>query len=220
MTKKTETNSMTIRGLEIAIGDGAVSKAVNLAIKASSNYRSILHVALVSAVAHAIEYRDTTLLSKLYAGLGNETNKGKGIATWLRAHTNLIYTETKTADGQKTGIYQWLKPKSNPNVELYNLDAEGKPVVTVAKARIPVNLGDWQAIDVPFYNMVQVAKDNEVPELVNMIEAFFTKVNSMVKQGKITKPVDLARIEFLQKAKDQFSTEEAGKFATLAAQEG
>jgi hypothetical protein len=109
-------------------------QGITKAIKTSTTQRILLHLCLVGAIDHATGpgNGDTTLLSRLYNGLGNETNKAKGIATWIKTFTNLKY---KTA---KDGSEQWLKPKgealhvfvgydSTPFYDMPKVEADNKP---------------------------------------------------------------------------------------------
>lgn len=195
----------TIRGLAIVRGQKPIEALNKKVIKASETYRAMLHQALVSCVAHAVAYRDTTLLTALYDGIGNETNKGKGIATWLRAHSNLDYRKGKN------DVPQWLKPQATPDVLLYNVDANGEPVLDNAGKRIPVAIEDWNGIDTPFYNMAKVEKDNEVPSIAKAFEHLFAKYGKMLDKGLLS-VADAARFAYVKQAYADFNANEAGKY--------
>lgn len=173
-----------IENYPIISGRKEAISLINKVIKSYAKARPAMHQALISAVNHAETTRDTTLVTMLYDGLGDELNKGKGIATWLREFTNLEYRKAK--DGSK----QWLKPTSQPDVSF-----------------------DKAGIVTPFWEMNQVKKDNEVPSMTNALQGFFSRFTKLNQEHKLS-PVDAARLDYLKNAAGTFSAKEAIKYAS------
>lgn len=161
-------------------GIGNVRKLNNNAIAGMAKHRAVLHAALYCSVFHATRFNDTTLVSELWNGLGQETNKANGVAVWLREYTNLSLRTAK--DGSK----QWLKPKDVSSVEF---EAEA------AKAT-------------PFYRMPEVEKKNEtVPEFDKLFNSMIARFAKLATDGKIEAKV-AARVNYVKAAYDKFITEQ------------
>lgn len=113
------------------IGHKSISNAIKLIANKSAKLQLSIHITLCSAVKHALDHNDTTLVTKLYDQLPNSINKGRGVALWIKKYTNLTYRNAK--DGSK----QFLKPEK----EALTFDLEG--------------------LATPFYDMPEVQKANQ-----------------------------------------------------------
>jgi hypothetical protein len=148
----------------------AIEKKIAQVHKITTGLRPTMHCILVCALEHALVNGDTTLISKFYNGLGNETNKAKGIALWLKEFTNLRYSTAKD------GTEQWLKPKKEP--------------------AILVKVGYDST---PFYEMPEVDKKNKPFELLKALEALVKRGIEHEADLKAEEKPLLAAIEGLLK---------------------
>ena len=169
----------------------AIEQGITKAIKASASQRILLHLCLVGALEHAVGdgNGDTTLLSRLYNGLGNETNKAKGIATWIKTYTNLKYSAAKD------GTEQWLKPKGEALLVHVGYDAT------------------------PFYDMPKVEEDNKPWDFDVLLQKLLKSAADRYEKKTLSKEqleealaITEARELYLKrkatrKAKDNTSTE-------------
>ncbi len=152
-------------------------KGIARAIKASTSQRVLLHLCLVGALDHATGAGngDTTLLSKLYNGLGNETNKAKGIYLWIRKFTNLKYSKAKD------GTEQWLKPKKEALIVTAGYEAT------------------------PFYEMPEVDKANKPFDFHAALSALLERAEKKVKELPPEQVEELTAIAAFFKRKSKFN---------------
>ena len=146
----------------------SIEKKIAQVHKITTGLRPTMHLILVCSLEHALVNGDTTLISKFYNGLGNETNKAKGIALWLKEFTNLRYSTAKD------GTEQWLKPKGDKTV--------------IAKVGYDAT---------PFYSMPAVEKANKPLELLKALEALFKRAVEHEAELKADDKPLLAGIEAL-----------------------
>ena len=176
-SRKPETAPVAINNFAVVEGIGNIRKLNGQAIAGFAKSRIKLHQALFASVYHAMRFQDTTLVTELWNGLGNEVNKRNGIGVWLEAFTNLKQRKAKD------GTMQWLKPKDETSVAFK---------VEEAKA-------------MPFWDMPGVDKKNsEMPNLLNAMGALFSKFSKLDKDNKLS-TVDHARLAWMKAAAERFS---------------
>lgn len=132
----------------------AVEQTITRIAKRSQSQRIDLHLALVGSLDHATGTGngDTTLVTKCYNAVGNETNKAKGIAIWLKTFTNLKYSKAK--DGSE----QWLKPKGEALIVRVGYDAT------------------------PFWDMPEVEKANKPFDFDALLESLLKRAMQQIEK--------------------------------------
>lgn len=84
-------------------GEGAIMKLATSLSKSAANYASRLHVCLCSALAHALEHGNVSVVENVYRTIDPSTDRPQ-IDAWIRGNSNLTYREVK-------GVKMYRKPE-------------------------------------------------------------------------------------------------------------
>jgi hypothetical protein len=130
------------------VGHKSIKAAIKSVGNATVKVQDQIHLTLCSAVNHAIQHGDTSLITSLFNVLPNSINKGKGVYLWVKKYTNLTYGKAKD------GSMQFL-----------------------TKAKTPLEF-DLSGLSNPFWNMPEVMKANEPLDGVKAVYALMKRLEN------------------------------------------